>query len=99
MTSLEITQSPISLSTPLGKGDDSTLGEFIEDQNSPNPNLCTMQNNFKEVLEEVIQSLSDREARVLKMRFGIDFNMPRIIFVYRTRPRPLAESFKHALSL
>ena len=69
---LKITQSPISLSTPLGEGDDSTLGEFIEDQNSPNPDLCTMQNNLKEVLEEVIQSLSDREARVLKMRFGID---------------------------
>ena len=69
---LKITQSPISLSTPLGEGDDSTLGEFIEDKNSPNPDLCTMQNNLKEVLEEVIQSLSDREARVLKMRFGID---------------------------
>ena len=69
---LKIPQSPISLSTPLGEGDDSTLGEFIEDQNSPNPDLCTMQNNLKEVLEEVIQSLSDREARVLKMRFGID---------------------------
>ena len=69
---LKITQSPISLSTPLGEDDDSTLGEFIEDQNSPNPDLCTMQNNLKEVLEEVIQSLSDREARVLKMRFGID---------------------------
>ena len=38
---LKITQSPISLSTPLGEGDDSTLGEFIEDQNSPNPDLCT----------------------------------------------------------
>ena len=49
-----------------------TLGEFIEDQNSPNPDLCTMQNKLKEVLEEVIQNLSDREARVLKMRFGID---------------------------
>ena len=69
---LKITQSPISLSTPLGEGDDSTLGEIIEDQNSPNPDLCTMQNNLKEVLEELIQSLSDREARVLKMRFGID---------------------------
>ena len=54
---LKITQSPISLSTPLGEGDDSTLGEFIEDQNSPNPDLCTMQNNLKEVLEEVIQTL------------------------------------------
>ena len=43
---LKITQSPISLSTPLGEGDDSTLGEFIEDQNSPNPDLCTMQNNL-----------------------------------------------------
>ena len=49
-----------------------TLDEFIEDKNSPNPDLCTMQNNVKEVLEEVIQSLSDREACVLKMRLGID---------------------------
>ena len=55
-----------SLSPPL------TLGEFIENQNRPNPDLCTMQNNLKKVLKEVIQSLSDREARVLKMRFGID---------------------------
>ena len=46
---LKITQSPISLSTPLGEGDDSTFGEFIEDQNSPKPDLCTMQNNLKEV--------------------------------------------------
>ena len=69
---LKITQSPISLSTPLGEDDDSTLGEFIEAQNSPNPDLCTMQIILKVVLEEVIQSLSDREARVLKMGFGID---------------------------
>ncbi|HCP35255.1 MAG TPA: sigma-70 family RNA polymerase sigma factor [SAR324 cluster bacterium] len=69
---LKISQTPVSLSTPLGEGDDSSLGEFLEDQNSPNPDLCFQQNNLKEVLEEVLQSLSDREANVLKMRFGID---------------------------
>ena len=69
---LKISQTPVSLSNPLGEGDDSSLGEFLEDQNSPNPDLCFQQNNLKEVLEEVLQSLSDREANVLKMRFGID---------------------------
>ncbi len=72
MKPLKSPSLPFHSALHFGEGDDSTLGEFIEDKNSPNPDLCTMQNNLKEVLEEVIQSLSDREAPVLKMRFGID---------------------------
>jgi RNA polymerase primary sigma factor len=64
--------SPLSLETPVGDEEDSELGMFIEDTFSPAPNQVTQQNMLREKLEDVLSTLSPREARILRLRFGLD---------------------------
>ena len=68
---IKIAQEPISLETPIGEEEDSHLGDFIEDKLIPSPPDTVIHINLKEQIEEALKSLTDREGRVLKMRFGL----------------------------
>ena len=68
---IKIAQEPISLETPIGEEEDSHLGDFIEDKVMPSPPDTVIHINLREQIEEALKSLTDREARVLKMRFGL----------------------------
>jgi len=68
---LKIAQEPISLETPIGEEEDSHLGDFIEDQNVISPSEAVINLNLKEQTESVLQTLTPREERVIKMRFGV----------------------------
>lgn len=68
---LKITQDTTSLATPVGDEEDSFLGDFIEDTSQPQPIDQTSKQLLKENIDEVLSTLSEREARVLKMRFGL----------------------------
>jgi RNA polymerase primary sigma factor len=68
---LKIAQEPISLETPIGEEEDSHLGDFIEDQNVVPPSDVVINLNLKEQTESVLQTLTPREERVIKMRFGV----------------------------
>jgi RNA polymerase primary sigma factor len=67
----KIAKEPISLETPVGDEDDSKLGDFIEDENSILPIDAAIRSNLRDTLTEVLSSLTPREERVLRMRFGI----------------------------
>ena len=67
----KIAQDPVSLETPIGEEDDSHLGDFIPDDESPAPQDSAAYTLLKEQLEEVMQTLTPREAKVLKLRFGL----------------------------
>ncbi|CZQ84840.1 rna polymerase sigma-70 [Trichococcus palustris] len=69
---LKIAQEPVSLETPIGEEDDSHLGDFIEDQEVMSPAEHTAMTLLKEQLEEVLDTLTDREENVLRLRFGLD---------------------------
>ncbi len=71
---LKIAKEPISLETPIGDEDDSHLGDFIEDKNAILPIDAAIQNNLRETTTRVLASLTPREERVLRMRFGIGMN-------------------------
>lgn len=73
---LKISQKTTSLETPIGDDDDSYLGDFIADENQLTPYEATSKRLLKENVNEVLQALSDREARVLKMRFGLEGQRP-----------------------
>jgi RNA polymerase primary sigma factor len=68
---IKIAQEPISLETPIGEEEDSHLGDFIEDKLIPSPPDTVIHINLKEQIEEALKSLTEREGRVLKMRFGL----------------------------
>ena len=68
---LKIAQEPISLETPIGEEEDSHLGDFIEDQQVLSPAEAVINLNLKEQTESVLQTLTPREERVIKMRFGV----------------------------
>ena len=67
----KIAQDPVSLETPIGEEDDSHLGDFIQDDDSPAPQDSAAYTLLKEQLEEVMETLTPREAKVLKLRFGL----------------------------
>lgn len=69
---LKIAQEPIPLETPIGEEDDSHLGDFIPDEDITAPADAASQVMLKEELEDVLKTLTDREAKVLKMRFGLE---------------------------
>ncbi|MBI2838793.1 MAG: RNA polymerase sigma factor RpoD [Acidobacteria bacterium] len=69
---LKIAQEPISLETPIGEEEDSHLGDFIEDSQIPSPSDTVIRLNLKEQTEDVLKTLTPREEKVLKMRFGLD---------------------------
>ncbi|SEO35699.1 RNA polymerase primary sigma factor [Salinihabitans flavidus] len=71
---MKIAKEPISLETPIGDEEDSQLGDFIEDKNAVLPLDAAIQDNLKETTTRVLSSLTPREERVLRMRFGIGMN-------------------------
>jgi RNA polymerase primary sigma factor len=71
---LKISKEPISMETPIGDDDDSHLGDFIEDQATLAPNDAAMYASLREVTKDVLDSLTPREAKVLRMRFGVEMN-------------------------
>jgi len=71
---LKIAKEPISLETPVGDEEDSHLGDFIEDKNAILPIDAAIQANLRETTTRVLASLTPREERVLRMRFGIGMN-------------------------
>ncbi|MCZ6770345.1 MAG: sigma-70 family RNA polymerase sigma factor, partial [Acidobacteria bacterium] len=68
---LKIAQEPISLETPIGEEEDSHLGDFIEDQGVVSPAEAVININLKDQTAAVLQTLTDREEQVIRMRFGI----------------------------
>jgi RNA polymerase primary sigma factor len=75
----KIAQEPISLETPIGEEEDSHLGDFIEDHDALAPAEAASFTMLKEQLESVLESLSPRERKVLKLRFGLDDGRPRTL--------------------
>jgi RNA polymerase primary sigma factor len=71
---LKIAKEPVSLETPVGDEDDSQLGDFIEDKGALLPSDAAIQSNLREICTRVLASLTPREERVLRMRFGIGMN-------------------------
>jgi len=71
---LKISKEPISMETPIGDDDDSHLGDFIEDQTTLAPNDAALYSSLRDVTKDILDSLTPREAKVLRMRFGIEMN-------------------------
>ena len=74
-----IAMEPVSLETPIGEEDDSHLGDFIEDKESESPVDFTTRQLLKEELYSILKDLSDREERVIRLRYGLDDNRPRTL--------------------
>ncbi len=75
----KISQDPVSLETPIGEENDSHLGDFIKDEDSPSPQDAASYTMLKEELEEVMKTLTPREAKVLKLRFGLEDGKARTL--------------------
>ncbi len=75
----KIAQDPVSLETPIGEEDDSHLGDFIQDEDSPAPQDSVAYTLLREQLEEVMSTLTPREAKVLKLRFGLEDGKARTL--------------------
>ena len=75
----KIAQDPVSLETPIGEEEDSHLGDFIQDEDSPAPHDAASYTLLKEQLEEVMNTLTPREAKVLKLRFGLEDGKARTL--------------------
>ena len=75
----KIAQDPVSLETPIGEEDDSHLGDFIQDEDSPAPHDAASYTLLREQLEEVMSTLTPREAKVLKLRFGLEDGKARTL--------------------
>ena len=76
---IKIAQEPVSLETPIGEEDDSHLGDFIEDQDAPAPAEAVAVTLLKEQLMDVLNSLTPREAKVLRLRYGLDDGKARTL--------------------
>ena len=76
---LKIAQEPVSLETPIGEEEDSHLGDFIEDHDAPAPADAASFTLLKEQLEEVLDTLTPREKKVLRLRFGLDDGRARTL--------------------
>lgn len=76
---MKIAQEPVSLETPIGEEEDSHLGDFIQDESIPTPVEATNQTLLHEQLDEVVSTLTEREQRVIKLRFGWDDGRPRTL--------------------
>jgi RNA polymerase primary sigma factor len=75
----QIAQSPISLETPVGSEEDSLLSDLIEDRDAEAPDIQTVSNVVKEQVQVALKALSDREAEIIRLRFGIDSNEPKTL--------------------
>ena len=76
---MRVAQEPVSLETPIGEEEDSHLGDFIPDDDAPAPADAASHTLLKEQLDEVLTSLTDREAKVLRLRFGLEDGRPRTL--------------------
>ena len=76
---LKISQEPVSLETPIGEEEDSHLGDFIKDDNVPVPAEAAAQTLLKEQLDEVLDTLTEREQKVLRLRFGMNDGRARTL--------------------
>lgn len=76
---LKIMQDPISLSTPIGEDEDSNLEDFIEDKNGPDPTHAAADFLRKQEVADVLATLSERESKIISLRFGIDSGYPRTL--------------------
>jgi RNA polymerase primary sigma factor len=76
---MRVSQEPTSLETPVGDEEDSHLGDFIQDTTAPSPYDATSRQLLKEHMEEVLNTLSDREKRVLILRFGLENGKPKTL--------------------
>lgn len=76
---LKIAQEPISLQTPIGEDGDTSFGDFIEDKSAVSPANATAYSMLKEQMDDVLLSLSEREEKVLRLRFGIGDGYPRTL--------------------
>jgi RNA polymerase primary sigma factor len=76
---LKIAQQPISLETPIGEEEDSHLGDFIEDRAVVSPADAVININLKEMTERVLNMLTPREERIIKMRFGLEDGTERTL--------------------
>ena len=101
---LKIAKEPLSMETPVGDDEDSNIGDFIEDTNLSSPVETTTKESLRETTGDLLSNLSPREAKVLKMRFGIDMNtdhtleeVGRQFDVTRERIRQL--KLKHCVNL
>lgn len=74
-----IALEPVSLETPIGEEDDSHLGDFIEDKSAQSPEEYTTKSLLKDELYEIMKDLTEREERVLRLRYGLDDNRPRTL--------------------
>ena len=75
----KIAQDPVSLETPIGEENDSHLGDFIQDEDSPSPQDAASYTMLKEQLNDVMKTLTPREAKVLRLRFGLDDGKARTL--------------------
>lgn len=76
---MKVAMEPVSLESPVGEEEDSHLGDFLADDDIPSPSDSAAQTLLKEELNEVLKTLSDREARVLRLRFGLDDGRTRTL--------------------
>ncbi|MGM0471607.1 MAG: RNA polymerase sigma factor RpoD [Bacillota bacterium] len=76
---MKISQEPVSLETPIGEEEDSNLGDFIEDEDAPSPSVAASQMLLQEQLDEVLDTLKEREKRVLELRFGVEDGRSRTL--------------------
>ena len=73
---MRVSWRPLSLESPVGEEEDSELGSFVEDENTPTPTQSAYQNLLRDKIEEVLSTLSPREARILRLRFGLHNGRP-----------------------
>lgn len=73
---IQISQQPVSLESPVGDENDTELGAYVEDSGSPSPAQTTYENMLREKVDEVLATLSPREARILRLRFGLGQERP-----------------------
>ncbi len=76
---LKIAQEPISLEKPVGEEEDSSLGDFVPDTSAQDPYEYTQQTKLREELNNALSTLTDREERVIRLRFGLDDNRPKTL--------------------
>jgi RNA polymerase primary sigma factor len=76
---LQVAQSPVSLETPVGSEEDSLLSDLIEDKDAVTPDDQTVSNVVKEQVQAALKALSDREAEIIRLRFGINDNEPQTL--------------------
>ena len=76
---LKIAQEPVSLETPVGEEEDSHLGDFLEDEGVSAPAEAASANLLREQLKEVLGTLTEREEKVLRLRFGLEDGRPRTL--------------------